>query len=1533
MKKILMFMFIFGLFCGNMVFAQTGPGDCPGGCFDEGPTGPVCGKEGYYDGDGDGFGAGTKRCYFPGDSGYVSQGGDCNDSSASTYPRRFYLDLDGDGYGRSTSTLICQSSTTPPSGYADNRNDCDDGNASITIKKNWFEDADNDTFGLSSTVYFGCQAPAGMLNPVNVGGDYDDGDDEITNIQPRTFYFDFDGDNYGVSSNTVYKSFATTGYVENAGDCDDSDSDINPNTVWYLDADSDGLGATSPHNKVQCTQPPNDANGSYVRNDNDLCPSINGPLANNGCTTQNPLMVNDLDKNWVWSIAFDADGNIKGNGINYFDELGKGTQTQSLDIKTGQIWATQTMYDSYGRPALSTLGAPIGINGNFEYKDNFMLDSGGSPYSNDDFESSPESPSTVNAQNNTLGWYYSSSNTREPYQDVTSYPFSRTIYSELNPGTPLKSIGGNKINNEWPQGYTFTMQAGDELSQSVAFGDVGYISANYKILKTISRDLHGVENVVFADADGKVLAAARSGGAASRTGTITIGGLGYVDVHVPAGTSMGFTVSTNGYSVTTHDLITEGAVTASNSLPNGFYRVSVNDPDAYNPASPVTITYHENYYDYALNEYDDAGRLVFSYQPVAGTDAARRSEYRYNSLGQLIFTKSPDEGEVEFRYRNDGQLRFSQNEVQKLANEFSYTNYDPYGRPEESGVLQSTTFATANVDGALPSGTKREVVTTFYDSFPSQFNTATYSGRTNPKFLSGNVAATQNDQCTTLYSYDVYGRLEWLVQNINGMGGIIKTLDYEYDPITGVVTKVIYQKDASDEFIHRYAYNNADELIKVETSTDDISYTTQAEYFYYESGGLKRVELADGVQGVDYVYNMAGQLKGINHPTLGNSSLDPGGDNNDLFGMQVDYHNADYQRTLANIKATTYGTDQLNGNIKGIRWNNDPNTMVNGEERIYSYSYNRNNWLTAAEYGAFLGNGNSNAPATVTNTNTYNSGSGTIDLEATQSITLSPNFHAQSGSTFTARIVSTDGFEEGGGDYNVTGIEYDPNGNIERLIRNKQTEGNTNAMDDLTYHYNAAKPNRLTHVDDSKGNVAGADDIGDQGANNYSYNAIGQLTGNTAEGITYTYNAQGLVTEVQVSGNTRVKFYYSDRGQRVKKESYSAGGQLSGTTYYVRDFIGNPMAIYYRPSGGGLSLIEQPLYGNQRLGMRYEADDSYVYELKDHLGNVRTLFKKNGTSPNLQGITDYYPFGMTMPGLNTLANSYRYTYQGQEKDEETGKEAFQLRLWDSRIGRWLTTDPYGQFNSPYLGMGNNPVVGVDPDGGCVKGYTEDNVPIPCNQGSEVGQQVTDVNGDIWEWNGDVYSMKLEEVTVFFNSSEHRDYARNYFFLGNDASMGDYQGALALSNQRIEDVINVVEFGELALRISEVIGLSSLSRSLAKRSIRNSRSFSPKTRLSKPILNVSNGGVNMAMDVYEDNYAILQGSVHGTKTQIGGYFYKFGDKLIVEGADFAGEIGLRGIRDLAREFAKSNGVKNVIINTGKRTTGALPGKVQHFNFQF
>ena len=88
---------------------------------------------------------------------------------------------------------------------------------------------------------------------------------------------------------------------------------------------------------------------------------------------------------------------------------------------------------------------------------------------------------------------------------------------------------------------------------------------------------------------------------------------------------------------------------------------------------------------------------------------------------------------------------------------------------------------------------------------------------------------------------------------------------------------------------------------------------------------------------------------------------------------------------------------------------------------------------------------------------------------------------------------------------------------------------------------------------------------------------------------------------------------------------------------------------------------------------------------------------------------------MPMPNRHTTDNNYRYAFQGQEKDGETGMEAFELRLWDGRIGRWLTIDPYRQFDSPYLGMGNNPVSVIDPDGGFACIDAEGNS-FPCPEG-------------------------------------------------------------------------------------------------------------------------------------------------------------------------------------------------------------------------
>jgi RHS repeat-associated protein len=88
------------------------------------------------------------------------------------------------------------------------------------------------------------------------------------------------------------------------------------------------------------------------------------------------------------------------------------------------------------------------------------------------------------------------------------------------------------------------------------------------------------------------------------------------------------------------------------------------------------------------------------------------------------------------------------------------------------------------------------------------------------------------------------------------------------------------------------------------------------------------------------------------------------------------------------------------------------------------------------------------------------------------------------------------------------------------------------------------------------------------------------------------------------------------------------------------------------------------------------------------------------THSNIVAGADYYPFGLAMENREITAEPYRYGYQGKfsEKDLTTGMQEFELRMYDPRIGRWMSPDPYGQFTSPYVGMGNIGNITIDPDG-------------------------------------------------------------------------------------------------------------------------------------------------------------------------------------------------------------------------------------------
>ena len=81
------------------------------------------------------------------------------------------------------------------------------------------------------------------------------------------------------------------------------------------------------------------------------------------------------------------------------------------------------------------------------------------------------------------------------------------------------------------------------------------------------------------------------------------------------------------------------------------------------------------------------------------------------------------------------------------------------------------------------------------------------------------------------------------------------------------------------------------------------------------------------------------------------------------------------------------------------------------------------------------------------------------------------------------------------------------------------------------------------------------------------------------------------------------------------------------------------------------------------------------------------------------------PFGMIMPDRKSQGTDYRFGFNGKENDNEVkgfGNEVdYDNRIYDSRIGRWLSVDPLQSKypnESPYIFTSDNPIFYADRDG-------------------------------------------------------------------------------------------------------------------------------------------------------------------------------------------------------------------------------------------
>ncbi|SDD35669.1 RHS repeat-associated core domain-containing protein [Williamwhitmania taraxaci] len=250
----------------------------------------------------------------------------------------------------------------------------------------------------------------------------------------------------------------------------------------------------------------------------------------------------------------------------------------------------------------------------------------------------------------------------------------------------------------------------------------------------------------------------------------------------------------------------------------------------------------------------------------------------------------------------------------------------------------------------------------------------------------------------------------------------------------------------------------------------------------------------------------------------------------------------------------------------------------------------------------------------------------------------------------------------------ATSYSYDLNGNILNVNRSGNlATADAPDMDKLTYSYEA-KTNKLKAVKDEVGSEVYADvDIDNQtDAENYTYDAIGNMIGDKQAGVTIHWTVYGKVAEVipaysATKQKPYVKYTYDAAGNRIAKQvnnmpyaTPTSAVEVNNpakvaTTYYLRDATGNTMAVYERYNSKVASNYtatytqrEVSLYGSDRLGT-YKPDINTPlavvpfalltsanlpamaptapaaqllatrtvglkeYEFKDHLGNVRAV--------------------------------------------------------------------------------------------------------------------------------------------------------------------------------------------------------------------------------------------------------------------------------------------------------------------------------------
>ncbi|XXT19469.1 RHS repeat-associated core domain-containing protein [Sorangium sp. So ce429] len=217
------------------------------------------------------------------------------------------------------------------------------------------------------------------------------------------------------------------------------------------------------------------------------------------------------------------------------------------------------------------------------------------------------------------------------------------------------------------------------------------------------------------------------------------------------------------------------------------------------------------------------------------------------------------------------------------------------------------------------------------------------------------------------------------------------------------------------------------------------------------------------------------------------------------------------------------------------------------------------------------------------------------------------------------------------------------------------------------------------------------------GADSFAYDAVGNQIARPG-GVTVSYTPFDLPATI-TRGASTVSFAYDGDQQRIRKTTPDE------ETLYFGD-------LYQRVTDMAAGTVEHRynVHSPERvvaIVTRGGAEPGTRYVHVDHLGSVDALTGEDGEVVERRS---YDPFGQRrdpvwgQPAPASFSSGTTRGFTGHEGDEELGLVNMRGRMYDPRIGRFLTTDPIvqaplsGQSWNPYSYVGNDPLNHVDPSG-------------------------------------------------------------------------------------------------------------------------------------------------------------------------------------------------------------------------------------------